>query len=97
MRCPLRDADHRARHVHVLCEIEVVGTCSTGGLGDSHVAIIRQARNHRVDRLRGKVVGQSCGIARVQGDAGQVRAGVCADNSERGFAIDVAEENGVTI
>ena len=91
-----RDGAHRARHFHVLGQVEVVRARLAGGLGDRDVAIEGQARDHRVHRVLGQVPGEGRRIARVQGETGEVAGTVRPHHAFRRAAIDVRQMDSVT-
>ena len=91
------DAAHGARDLDVLGEIEVVGAGLAGRLGDRDVAVVGQARDHRVDRVGGEVLGEGCRIGGVEREcrAGCVPA-VRAHHRLGGRAVHVGQLDLVT-
>src|SRR5262245_51055169 len=86
-----RDASHRARHFHVLSEIEVVNAGVSCGFGHGDIAVVREARNDSIDRMRCKMSGEHTGVPGIHGKACEVRRPMGANDCIGSSAVDIRE------
>ena len=90
------DGAHRAGDLDVLGQVEVVGVRLAGRLRDRDIAVEGQARDHRVHRVLGEVPGERGRVARIEGEAGEVRRAVRPHHRLGGGAVDVGQLHPVT-
>ena len=70
--------------------------CLTGGLRHRDVAVVGQARDHRVHRMSGEVAGERCGVARIESDSSEVRGPVRACDTLGSCTVDICQLHLVT-
>ena len=85
------EAAHGARHGDVLGEVEIVHAGGARGLGDHGVAVVRQARDHRVRRMRAQVRGQGGRVTRVQPVGVEIVEVVRVHDGASHFCVDVRD------
>ena len=93
---PRGEGAHGARDVHIFRQVEVVGARFARGLCDPEVAVVRQARNHGIDRVLGEMPGKRHRMGRIQCEGEQVAGVMGTHHRLRRSPVDIGQLDLVT-